>query len=351
MKHIRAFLFGIGIFLITPITSRAHEVYVLPKETIQQALNTPPHSPLDVLLGNIGEFLFWAAIGAVVVAAVFFVSISTLLERKIDPWLMSIKYYAPFVARITLGVALIACGYYGSLFGPELPLSLTFGEWAPIIQGLFFVLGAFILVGKWVRVAGVLLVFIFVWAVYQHGWYMLTYTNYFGEIVVLFLIGAHKVSLDAHVRFINVPIFREITEYLRPYAFAILRVAFGMSLLYASLYAKFFYNALALKVAGTPLAGHTTSLAQVFGFSPEFLVLGAGLIEIAIALFFILGIEIRFTALFLEFWLVLSLIYFGEAVWPHLILIGVPIAFFLYGYDKYSLEGIFFKKGNREPVF
>jgi hypothetical protein len=64
----------------------------------------------------------------------------------------------------------------------------------------------------------------------------------------------------------------------------------------------------------------------------------------------IFGIEIRFTSLFLEIWLALSLWYFGETVWPHLILIGIPIAFIFYGYDKYSLEGMVFKDPKRQPM-
>src|SRR6201999_918731 len=118
--------------------------------------------------------------------------------------------------------------------------------------------------------------------------------------------------------------------------FFILRVTFGISLLYASIYAKFLHNHLALDVASMTFNGHMTNLAAALGFEPHFLVIGACIIEIVIALFFILGIEIRFTALFLEFWLSLSLFYFGEVVWPHIILIGIPVAFIFYGYDKYS---------------
>jgi hypothetical protein len=64
----------------------------------------------------------------------------------------------------------------------------------------------------------------------------------------------------------------------------------------------------------------------------------------------ILGIEIRWTAIFVLFWLTLSLLYFGEAAWPHLVLFGLGIALFLHGYDRYSLEGQFLKKAHTEPV-
>jgi len=29
---------------------------------------------------------------------------------------------------------------------------------------------------------------------------------------------------------------------------------------------------------------------------------------------------------------------------------GLPLAFIMHGYDKYSIEGYFFKCGRREPV-
>ncbi len=89
----------------------------------------------------------------------------------------------------------------------------------------------------------------------------------------------------------------------------------------------------------------------VFHFEPLFIVLGACIVELLIGAFFIFGIEIRHTVLFFLFWLFLSLLYFGEAVWPHLVLVGVLLSLFCHGYDKLSLEGYYFKRDKREPVF
>jgi uncharacterized membrane protein YphA (DoxX/SURF4 family) len=155
---------------------------------------------------------------------------------------------------------------------------------------------------------------------------MLTYTNYVGEFLAVLVVGTG----------------------LSKYGFTILRVLFGVALIYTSAYAKLWYSNLALDTVNKIVQGHP--LTYYLPFEAHFLVLGAAFVEILIGLFFILGVEIRFTALFLMFWLTLSLIHFGEVVWPHIILIGIPIAFFFYGYDKTSLEGYFFKKGKREPV-
>ena len=178
---------------------------------------------------------------------------------------------------------------------------------------------------------------------------MLTYTNYLGEIAVLLLVGAHRVSVEHSIDTARPRFWALFTDHLyawwSKYSFLILRVSFGISLIYASFYAKFLHSNLAYTVA------IKYDLMQYFPFDPSFLVLGAAIVEMLLGIFFILGIEIRFTAIFLNVFLILSLLYFGEVVWPHIILFGIPAAFFMYGYDKYSIEGYFFKEGDREPVF
>lgn len=297
------------------------------------------------MLAHLDQFALWGFVAALLVFSVFLISISRAIEAKLDPFLMRIKKHAPAVARVTIGVSFIAAAYYHALFGPELPLADLFGGFALYADCLLAIIGALLTVGILVREAAVVAVALFFVAVWEKGAYMLTYTNYFGEIASLALLG---VSVGARTE-PHTGWFTRLMERVRPYRFAFLRICFGVSLLYAALYAKVFHNVLALQVASLPL-GHAHSLAYYFGFTPEFLVLGAAIVEILLGTFFLLGLEIRFTALFLEFWLTLSLLYFGEVVWPHIVLIGIPIAFFLYGYDKYSVEGAVFKRGDLEPV-
>jgi uncharacterized membrane protein YphA (DoxX/SURF4 family) len=199
---------------------------------------------------------------------------------------------------------------------------------------------------------------------------MLTYINYLGEIIVLLVLGAHNLSLDrllgkgkentGAASTLTTPppspqsvggsfttfhtFWHKLSLWIAPKSFAILRVCFGISLIYASAYAKVIHNNLGLF---TVMKYH---LDVLLGFEPHFLVLGAAIVEILIGTFIILGIEIRFTSLFFEFWLMLSLWFFGEVVWPHIILIGIPIALIMYGYDDNSVEGFFFRKKKFEPV-
>ena len=330
MKHVRMF-FGSAAGLLAafafPLLASAHEVYVLTSPEVAEGLTTPAFSPWSVIAANPTQFLFWAGVGAILVFCIFFISTSRFLERLCAPTLIRLKPYAPMVARITIGLSFLAAAYYQALFGPEIPLSVLFGSAAPLVTIILLLVGVLLCINRFGKIAALVALCFFAAAAWRFGWYMLTYTNYFGELLIVAWLGIEN-----------------------RYSPLVLRFAFGTSMLYASLYAKFLHNDLALQVASLPLAGHSGSLAAALGFEPHFLVLGAGIVELVIGTFFLLGIEIRFTALFLEFWLTLSLLYFGEVVWPHIVLIGIPIALFLHGYDHYSLEGYFFKKRGREPV-
>ncbi len=336
-----------------PCLASAHEVYVLTQEQIRTGMIAPPTSAISVILANTGSFMLAASLAVIVVVAIFFLSISRRLERLCDPFLEKIKHYAPAVARVTIGISLVAAAYFEALFGPELPLASLFGPYAMLVRAILAIAGILIVIGWHVRAAALAMLVLFAVAVSKQGTYMLTYANYLGEIIVLLLIGTHRLGIDRFRSSLSRSrhALEAVQDALAPFSFLFLRIAFGVSLIYASFYAKFLHNELAYEVATLPLAGHALGLSQYFGIEPHFLVLGAGIIELVIGMFFLLGIEIRFTALFVEFWLALSLVYFGETVWPHIVLIGIPIAFFMYGYDKYSLEGRFFKKPGREPVF
>jgi len=313
-----------GLFSIFSFVS-AHEVYVLSSASTTQAISTPSFDMLAVVQENLGEFSFWAFISILAVFIVFFSSISRFLERKLDPFFMRIKKYAPAICRVTVGISFLAAAYYQASYGPELPLAPAYGAFTPIVTAILVAIGLLIVFNIWTRWVALVALCLFGYAIYRNGWYMLTYVNYLGEIIVLLLAF-------------------DIGKKLAPYHFLIIRVFFGIALIFASAYAKVIHNNLGLE---TVMKYH---LDTVLGFEPHFLVLGAAIIEILIGMFIILGVEIRFTSAFLLFWLTLSLFFFGEVVWPHIILIGIPIAFICYGYDKYSLEGYFFKKDGREPV-
>ena len=365
MKKFIARVGALALAVLAPIAASAHEVYVLTPAEIQKDIATPPFSMVDVLMADLHRFFFWAFIGILTVFIIFWASFIRKLENWVLPTLGRLRQYAPVVSRVTIGLSFLAGAYYQATYGPELPLAASWGMLSPLITAVLVISGLCIIVGFLTRLAALAGLALFTAAVYMHGMYMLTYLSYLGEFIVLLLLGSHRLSVEVGHGKGTVAqtaprgfsgIGANITSTFAPYSFSILRVCFGISFVFSSIYAKFLHNNLALDVAnGTGLlpsiAPHALTVAQLLHFEPHFLVLGACIVEVVIGMFFILGIEIRFTALFIEFWLALSLWYFGETVWPHLILFGIPIAFILYGYDKYSLEGMLFKDPKRQPVF
>ncbi|HUD03897.1 MAG TPA: DoxX family membrane protein [Candidatus Paceibacterota bacterium] len=335
--------------ILMPIAASAHEVYVLSPAEIKADIASPSPITFAIVTTHAGQFTFWAFITILTIVTIFFISISHWLENKLDPFFAKTKRWAPLVGRVTMGISFLAAAYYQATYGPELPIAPAYGIYTPFITVVLIILGLLIIFGIYTRIAAVASLCIFGYSVYLHGVYMLTYLNYFGETMML-LLGVHSFSaIEGDVGKTKDVLLR-VGKKITPYAFLILRVCFGIALIYASAYAKLIHGWLALQTVTLPLAGHPYGLAHYFGLEPHFFVLGAAIIEILIGLFFIFGIEIRFTAVFLMFWLTLSLIYFGEIVWPHLILFGIPIAFICYGYDKYSLEGFLFKRNGREPI-
>lgn len=340
------------VLALAPFFASAHEVYVLSPETIAHDIATPSPSPLLAFVDNRTQFFIWGFIAFVLVSTVFFASITHRLEFFFEPMLTRLRPWAPLVARLTLGACLIASAHNMALFGPELPLS-DFGPWALVAQWALYISGALILVNVLTLPAAVVAMVVFAGGAALYGWYMLNYANYLGEMLVVFLLAgfgfgnlrSKKISGGGGQRehFGVKRFFLSGNSRLEPIAFLILRVAFGISVAFASIYAKFIHSNLALSTISE------YHLTNFFHFDPLFIVLGACIIEVLMGIFFIIGFEIRHTALFFLFWIFLSLLYFGESVWPHLVLAGVNVALFMYGYDKYTIEGRLFNRGKLQP--
>ncbi|MCE9643008.1 MAG: DoxX family protein [Candidatus Andersenbacteria bacterium] len=331
---------------LVPVAS-AHEVYVLQPGRIASDVAVSSPNPFTAITGHAGEFMEWFGIVVVVLALLAFLSANTPLQKLFAKPILYIKKFAPLVARLTLGGSLIFSGYFQDIFGPELTLSAEYHHLAIPMSWLFIVLGVCIVIGFFTRVAAIISLLLFAGAVLTYHTYMLTYVNYLGEMLIILILGGGMWSLDHHwskLQFLQ-KFFKPMHIVFEKYGFFILRVLFGISLIYASMYAKFLHSDLALDTV------NDYHLTQFFHFTPLFLVLGAFLVESMIGIAFILGIFVRFFAVFFLVFLTMSIIYFGESVWPHLILFGVNIAIFLHGYDQYTLGAkLFKKKKNLEPV-
>ncbi len=325
---------------LIPSFSSAHEVYVLSAESVGQAMSTTSPNPFSAIIGNEFEFLFWGFVSVVVFSTIIAVSFFHLLEKQLDPGLFALKRYALPIARVATGLSILAFAYSGNIYGSELLLSSLFGSATTLAAYGLGAAGILLILGLFTRSVSYCLLALYAYSFLVLGPYVLTYTDFLGAFTLTALLGSGMWSLDSLRHRRSSHAFHSL-EHL---AFPLLRICFGWGVLWASIYAKFIHSNLALEVVVQ------NDLTRFFPFDPLFVVLGALIIEFLAGLMLVFGIAIRWTLLFLAFWLTLSLLYFQEMIWPHGILFGLAIALFLHGYDRYSLEGHFFKRGNHEPV-
>ena len=324
----------------------AHEVYVLDAGTVAAGMATVSPNPFTAYFGNEYNFFFWGFISLVAFSTILCASLFRIFEKALDPVLFYLKRWAHPLVRITVGTCLISFGIAGKLYGTEIDLANLFGSLSAVMQWLFILGGAATIAGIYVRIVAAFSIAVYAYAASMLGWYVLTYTDHLGAPLLLLVLGAGSWSLENLLHRGHLP--HSVRGYLQPFvpfAFPAMRMLFGFGLMFASVYAKFIHSQLALDVV------NQYHLTDYFPFDPLFIVLGALIIEFLAGLMMFLGIEIRWTGLFLIFWLTLSLLYFQEAVWPHIILFGLGLAVFFHGYDRYSLEGRFFKRRGIEPTF
>lgn len=340
-----ALFFALCLITLSPLAVFAHEVYVLPSDTILQSLATDSINPFTAYYGNEKEFYLWGFISFVVLSTILFASVFGFLEKRSVRILHFLKQFAHPLVRLSAGVTLVVFGMYGVLFGPELPLENIFGAGTLFVQILLVALGTAILLGIYTRTAAFLAILVYLSAYLLSDWYVLTYTSYLGAYVFLVALGGGPWSLNLRMKAQHVPdILQSIIETIRPLAYPLLRVGFGLAIMLAAIYAKFWHSELAHQVV------IHYNLTRFFPFEPMFVVLGAFIIEFLAGLMMFLGIAVRWTALFLAFWLTMGHIFTNEEWWVHLILYGVALAIFCHGYDRWSLEGRFLRRDGREPV-
>ena len=337
-----------AILAAMPLPAAAHEVYVLTPQEISQAISMPSPNPFLAVPEQELNFLVWGVMSFFLVIVVLRFSLWKRLERACDPFFEGIKRWAPFISRITLGLSLLASAFYGALFGPELSLEAVAGPHAFLLRIALFACGSLILVGLLTRVAAAAALGIFLLGIMRFHWYLLTYLNYLGEIIVTLVAGGSLLAVDRlfppRWGILSRVLSSAVPARSEEIGFFVLRLCSGAAIFFASFYAKFLHSSLALDTVAD------YHLTNYFPFTPLFLVLGAFIVEALIGLFFALGFEVRFAALLFAGFLTLSLLFFGEVVWPHLILFGVSFALFAQGYDRYTAERQLFGLDRLEPI-
>jgi hypothetical protein len=323
------------LFFAATITF-AHEVYVLSPIEIDNSLKLSPLNLLAIALSEPAQFFISGLVAILLVVGTFALTLSDWFRNHFGDRLRQLSLYSAVILQITFGVALIVMGHRRAAFGPELPFHELFGSYQTVIAYLIMLAGIFILLGAMVRQSSVFILAVFSWLIYLRGVYMLNYGIYVVEATILLMFGSSYV-LGGSKRLL--PIW---LQDLMPYKYLFLRIGFGISLLFAAFYAKWYHGALALNTV------IKYGLDNYFPFDPSFIVLGAFIVEVVIAVFLIFGFHTRFITLLYLGFLIQSVLFFKEAVWPHIILLGTTVGLFCHGYDRYAIESLLKKHRTEE---
>lgn len=312
----------------------AHEAYVLPYNTFWDGLKQPLSSRAFDALKNPHDLklTLTIVISTIVLLGLDFLFRQTSMGQRFHAFFEKFANWGPHFVRIAIAAAFIFSGLSSSFLGPELHTSLM--PFPGLMNILLVVMGALILLGLFTELVGLIGVVVFITAFQTFGAYMFTYLNYFGELIVLALFGMRVLSLD---KFIFGPLrrFRSFEKYET----LIVRVFYGLALIYAAINVKLLHPDLTTSVVTT---WHLTKFSWLFPSDPLLVTLGAGIVEAVIGVFIIFGFEMRLTVLISLFYITLSLLYFRELVWPHLLLYGISFNLLVQP-ETFTLDHLFFK--------
>lgn len=306
-------LISVFLFLITPFHALAHEAYVLsPTEfrmklqgsqfNVFEILGNPEHLRYIILAGAFGTLLFLGVL-------LFFRSAK---GKALEGSLESLESFGALFLRLGTGGALLFGAFAGHVFGPEISLGIFPETTLRTLAGL---VGGAIILGIHTRIASGIGLLLYFSLFIPNGAYLFAYFGYVGAFGVLLISGGGRWSFDKR---------RGASATPLPSGATLVRVTYGLMLLYAALAIKFLAPTLTLAVV------ENFNLARgIFPGTPELVVLSAALTEATLALLIIFGFGLRF-ALFIDLiFTTAALIYLPEPAWPHLIMYAAMFYLFV----------------------
>lgn len=307
----------------------AHEAYVLSRQEFQKGLAQNSPNPLGPLLDP-SHFKISAIITVCTMLAYFLILIWSVTPwaYSLDKKIKKLRFLGPLLVRLALSSSFFAAAQIDVVLGPELSLAHIPGE--PFIRYLLFTLSLMVFLGVFVELAGLIGVIIFIYLTKFYGAYMLTYLNYLGELLVLTFVGSRFISVDG--AFFGQKLLFPKFESLKKLEVPIVRIMYGLALIYAGWTIKFQHQILSVWVY------NEYHLQDFFHASAQFIAAGAGLSEILIGLFIVLGFAMRFTVIISLFFITLSLVYFQELIWPHLMLYGISLSLIINSGDILTID-------------
>lgn len=309
-------------FFGQPFFAHAHVGYVVEEDVLVQNVGKD-WSYLSEPLTDPSNIALMIVVAVVVVLLVrylptipkvrtFFDHIKTRAESYTD--------FLPWMARLSIGIALMGAGTVGVFFSPAIEATAPI-PFILILSGFFYLIG-FLLIPT-----TVFLIILFLIALSHHSYL-------FGNLDLLALLFAflalhnERPGVDDIIGFTLMRRFK-FHSALAP---LILRLGIGISMIYLALYEKI------LNPHFSDVVVNNYELTSVVPVSANMWVLGVGIIEFLVGVCLVLGYRTRLVSLIAFAILSLSFFYFKEAVYSHVTLFGLLSMLFVLGGGWLSLD-------------
>ncbi len=335
MSKTKYILLSLPAIVGFPAIALAHENYVLPAEVIEAGMRDYSLYVLDALKnpGNVRVALS-VALGSVIALLLYFWFQHSRHGLWLDKQLLRLEGLSELLLRLALAASLLFSAKNFVYLGPEIYLS-TFPV-GSLMQGLLYTTGALLAVGLFSQMAGVISLLIILVATYIYKDYILTYFNYFGEFIALIIFGGGWLSLDNLLKGAN-----KLREKYKQWEILIIRLTYGISILYPAITIKLLHPIIIVEIVNRY---GLNKINWLFPSDPLLISLGTGLAQVAVGTALILGFQTRLNTLITFTLMLLSVIFFKEAVWPHYILLALAGYLVINNGGRISLDNFIHKK-------
>src|SRR3989338_379908 len=307
----------------------AHENYVVPPQVIDSGMRDWSINVFDAIKNPHNLFLslvvilsFFAVIGLYYLFAVSKTGI--IFNRKLE----RLEPFGHVILRVALALSFLASAYFNSFLGPEISLtSIPLGE---VLKPVLYIICSLILLGLFTEIASVIGLIILILTTLIYKDYIVTYFNYFGELLVLIFWGSKFMSLDGLLRKAN-----GWVNSIKDWEIPLIRITYGISVLYPAITIKILHPVIMIEIVERY---NLTEIRWLFPSDPLLISLGTGAMQVVVGLAIIFGFATRFNAFLTLILYILSIIYFKEAVWPHYILLALALYLIINNGGKYSID-------------
>ena len=290
-------------------TALAHEVYVLTPQEFSTGLTAERFGFFKTLLapGNIGTVVLAMLVGVALIVASLVLGRTPKVKQLISK-LGGLQKISLKLVAISLGALFFLGGISGYFLGSEIAVS-SLPLW-PVIRVIMVAGGLMLISGLYTEVAAIALLACVLVAGVVQGHYLLTYAAPIAGLIYFGLSGAKK-----RLTFV-------------------LRVGLGLALVYTAATIKLSHPEVLVTVVNKY---NLTQFNHLFPPDSHLIAYGAGLAELALGIFLIVGFQVRLAVLVSLFVMTLSVAFFRETVVPHLVLYTASL-FLMTADDKHSLD-------------